>query len=390
MRRLLLVSVLLLGSLSAVALGASGHAAKTFPATGILKSLTASSLTIHGRSDVTCRLTPSSPATAGLGIGDRVKVACAGGILVRILRFGSAAPVSTVPASDANAAASPTTASAAGAITSLVASSITVTGDRALTCALNSDSPSLSGYHVGDHVKIGCANGSLVGVAKVSTTPPTPAPTPAPTTTTTAGGSGAITALSPDSITVTGDRSLTCAIKTNVTGLSSFQTGDAVRIGCVNGVLYYIVAATPPTTTTTTPAPTPTTYGIGTISALTTSTVTVTGAGTLSCELASTSPSLGDYHVGDPVEIACQNQILVGIGRNTTVAPPAPATAQAGTSGKGTITALSASSITVTGDQSLTCSIGASSPAPSAYGLTVGAHVGIACQNGVLTHLSSV
>jgi len=319
------------GLLPTSALGSNGGAVKSFYATGLVKSLSAAVLTVHGARDVRCRLTPHSPATAAVTVGDRVAVTCTGNVLIRIRDFGQ-------------------------------------------------------------------------------TTPPTPAPatTAQPTApATTAGGSGSITALSSTSITVTGDRSLTCAITTAVAGLNNFHAGDAVRIGCVDGALYYVVAATPPATTTTTTTPStaapPNSYGIGTITALTATTITVTGDRTLSCELASSSPALGDYHIGEVVKIACQNSVLTGIVANTTTAtttttttttvaaPPVPApTTQNASSGKGTITALSPTSITVTGDQSLTCAIGPSSPAPSDYGLTVGAHVGIGCVSGVLTHLSSV
>jgi len=329
MRRLLFVSALVLGALPTVALGANGGAAKTFSITGVVRSATTTSLTVHGAFDATCRLTPYSPSTGTLGVGDRVRIVCRRGVLAKILRLG--------PSVNADAGARPTS----------------------------------------------------------STT------TPLTTATATAGGTGSITALSSTSITVTGDRSITCAITASVAGLSDVHVGDVVRIGCVNGGLYYIVAAAPPATTTaTTPtttsatAPTgsPNTYGFGTISGLTATTITVTGDNTLSCELTSTSPPVGNYHVGDPVKIACQNNLLVGIVPNTNTAP-APSTSSAtqnASSGRGTITALSSTSITVTGDQTLTCAIGSSSPAPSAYGITVGAHVAIGCQNGVLSHLSSI
>src|SRR5207248_11171900 len=109
--------------------------------------------------------------------------------------------------------------------------------------------PSLDGYKIGDQVGLGCAN----GVAIVIVDKRTPAPVTTTTTTTTPQGAGArdpISALSATLITV---GPLTCSIG-STSPTVSFKVGDRVRMGCLGGVLVYVVADTdvPATTTTTT------------------------------------------------------------------------------------------------------------------------------------------
>ena len=95
--------------------------------------------------------------------------------------------------------------------------------------------------------------------------------------------------LESNKITVTGERSLTCTIGPNSPRTGDFHVGDTVRIGCLNGALYYIVNASPPpptttaTTTTTTTTSTTNDYGFGTITSLTSTTITVTGDSSLTC-----------------------------------------------------------------------------------------------------------
>ncbi|MBV8080029.1 MAG: hypothetical protein JO186_06590, partial [Actinobacteria bacterium] len=206
-------------------------------------------------------------------------------------------------------------------------------------------------------------------------------------------------------ISVTGDRTLTCSVSSTSPSLGGFHVGDAVKMGCHNGVLVGIVASTPTTSsTTTTTTATTNAYGFGTITALTSSSISVTGDRSLTCSIGSGSPAVGDYHVGDAVKMGCQNSVLYGIVHTTptttsttttTTTTPStstttttPTTTTSLASGSGTITALSASSVTVTGDSSLTCSIGSSGPNPATYGLGVGSRVSIGCTNGVLSHVT--
>jgi hypothetical protein len=418
MRRLLLLPTLVLGLAAAFAI--SGNAARSGAATsaaassGTIKALDAHSITVHSVVDITCRLTPQSPNLSRFGVGDRVKIVCADGVLKRI-RNASAGPTvahgqTTAPpvkSPDAQPAATQTNGNTYGfgAIAVLGPTSIGVIGERPLTCALGPASPRLGDFHVGDRVKVACQNGFLVAIAADSPTGP-PATTSAPTTTsatTTAGGNGTLTALTPTSLTVTGDRSLTCSVGSSSPATGQFHVGAAVKIGCVNGALYYIVGATPPPSTTTT-STTPTTitsanaYGIGTISGLSPTTISVTGESPLTCEIGSSSPPLGDYHVGDAVKLGCQNHVLYGIIKSTTATTSTTTSTSATTTttaaptttatGSGTITALSPSAVTVTGDRALTCTIAATGPSPADYQLGLGAHVTIGCVNGVLAHIS--
>ena len=323
--------MLLLGFVSAVALGANeppGPGATrntTLAAAGAITSLTPSSLTVHGAFDVTCKLTSRSPVTAGFGVGQRVKVACPGGLLAKIRRIGPPAGTPTATAGAESAPAPGTTSSGAGAITALGASAITVTGDRTLTCAIGSGSPSTGDFHLGDAVKIGCVNGALHYIARagISTTASTTT-IPAKTDATSSYGLGSIGSLSPTTIAVTGDRPLSCELTSASPALAAFQVGDHVKIACRNLVLVAIAladgTAAATTTTTTTPSTTTATasqnsYGVGTITALSSTSVTVTGDRDATCAIAPGGPSPVDYHlgVGGQVTIACTNGVLAHV-----------------------------------------------------------------------------
>ena len=299
----------------------------------------------------------------------------------------------TAPATGADPPATTTTTStvygsASGAITALSATSITVND---LTCARSSSSPSLDGYKVGDQVGLGCANG--VAIVIVDKRAPAPVTTTTTTTTTTPQGAGArdpISALSATSITV---GPLTCSIG-STSPTVSFKVGDRVRMGCLGGVLVYVIAdtdvpanTTTTTTTTTTPAPPPVT---------TTTTPVVTRGGTLTaigehsltvdsltCYLYPTSPSLTGFKVGDHVGVACQSNVLIKIVALSDEPQQQPRDELQ--TRLGSITALSPTSITVDG---LTCSIGASSPSVAGYKL--GDKVGIGCSNAVLVKIGAL
>jgi hypothetical protein len=289
------------------------------------------------------------------------------------------------PATGADPPATTSTAtvygSASGAIAALSATSITVTD---LTCTRNAGSPSLDGYKVGDAVGLGCANGAVIVI--VDKRPPSTT-----TTTTPAQGSGArdpISALSATSITV---GPLTCSLGPSSPSVP-FKIGDRVKIGCIGGVLAYVVAdndvpKTPTTTTsTTTPAPpAETTAPIvtrgGTLTAIGEHSLTVDG---LTCYLYPSSPSITGFKVGDRVGVACQANVLVKIV-SLGDEPKAPALQPPRDDLQtrlGPITALSTTSITVDG---LTCSVGPSSP--NVAGFELGDKVGIGCSSGVLVKI---
>jgi hypothetical protein len=280
------------------------------------------------------------------------------------------------PATGADPPATSTTAtvygSASGAIAALSATSITVND---LTCTRTSSSPSLDGYKVGDQVGLGCANGAATVIVDKRTTTTT---TTSSTTTTTSQGAGArdpISALSATSITV---GPLTCSLGPSSPSVA-FKVGDRVKIGCLGGVLAYVVADTDAPKPTTT-EPTTTTTAIvtrgGTLTAIGEHTLTVDG---LTCYLYPSSPSLTGFKLGDRVGIACQSNVLLKIV--ALADEPKPDRDEVQTK-FGPITALSTTSVTVDG---LTCSLGPSSP--SVAGFKLGDKVGIGCSNGVLVKI---
>ena len=306
MRRLLFLPLVLLGFASAVAIGSNDSrtiAAKSSVA-GTISALSSTSITVHSVFDVTCKIMHDSPKLADYAVGDQVKIRCEHGILTRLKHaVGAAAtPGGSTSGNNSEHATTTTpgttsTASGLGAITSISTSSstVTVTGDRSLTCTLVTSSPSLAGYHVGDHVRIGCLNGALYVITRTDLPPPTSTTTTIPAATSTIGHqpvrirarSGLLS--SATSIEVTGDRSLTCSIGAGSPTLGDYHVGDHVKMGCQNGVLVAIVRDTT-TTTTTAPAPsttttatstTPTSYTsvTGSITALSASSISVTGDG---------------------------------------------------------------------------------------------------------------
>jgi hypothetical protein len=301
------------------------------------------------------------------------------------------------PATGADPPATTTTTatvygSASGAIAVLSATSITVND---LTCTRTSSSPSLDGYKVGDQVGLGCANGVMIVIVDKR---PAATTTTTTTTTTAVQGAGArdpISALSATSITV---GPLTCALGPSSPSVP-FKVGDRVKIGCLGGVLAYVIADNDvPTTTapsTAPPEPTTTTAAVvtrgGTLTAIGEHTLTVDG---LTCYVYPSSPTVTGFKVGDRVGVACQSNVLikiVALGDEPKPSdgvipkigvPPSDDRHDELQTRLGAITALSTSSITV---DSLTCSVGASSP--SVTGFKLGDNVGIGCANGVLVKI---
>src|SRR5262249_14998175 len=187
-----------------------------------------------------------------------------------------------------------------GAITALGGGSISVTGDRTLTCTLGPDSPSLTEFHVGDHVKIGCRNGVLYGIVRTDTPPATTTTASTTTAKTVTDATGPITTLSVDRVSVGGEHPLSCPIGDGSPSTDGFHIGDYVRMYCVNGGLYALIKVEAPgttTTQTTTTNPIVYTAATGTITALTDGSITVTGEHTLTCPIGASSPSTAGFHV---------------------------------------------------------------------------------------------
>jgi hypothetical protein len=168
-----------------------------------------------------------------------------------------------------------------------------------------------------------CLNGALYLLRHNDPTTTTTTTTTTATTTTTpqtyAAISGTISALG-SSITVQGDgAALTCTLGTGTPSTAGFAVGNAVRMYCLNGALYLLRHNDPTTTTTTTTASTTTTtpvvtsYGTGTITALSADQITVTGDAALSCSIGAGSPSVTGYHVGESVKLYCRSGALYAL-----------------------------------------------------------------------------
>lgn len=222
------------------------------PVKGVVAGLSASGVSVSdGHHTLSCALAGRSPSLAGYAVGDRVQAQCrrTGGHLVLVrIRHLSAAP--------AAGAGSAEPVSFGGTVTALSATSVSLhDGNRDLTCAIDGTSPSTSGLAVGAHAKVVCRNGVLTAwVSATAPAPPAPVPTPAP-------------------------------------------------------------APNPPDPS---PAPTPSpspqnfTTAAGTLTALSSTSVTVHSSehGDVSCSVTDASPHLGDYHLGDHVKMACADAVL--------------------------------------------------------------------------------
>jgi hypothetical protein len=276
----------------AVALPATAAEGATLK--GVLVSVTPSALAVKDAKGVvtTCARAAKSPSLDGYAAGDRVQAACArtGGKLVlsKIRRF---------PASTAALSHETEPTKFGGVVTALSDGAISLhDGDRDLTCSIGASSPSTAGVKVGTHVKVSCAKGVLVAIA--------------PVTTSDAGRAyeGTVTAVSATSISVhTAHGDGTCAVGEGSPSVTGIKVGDQVKVGCVGGALKVLVRPEP----TATSGDTHTVTVAGTLSALSSSSLTVHGEhGDVSCTVPSTA-RLGDFHVGDRVGMACTDGALL-------------------------------------------------------------------------------
>jgi hypothetical protein len=303
-------------------------------------------------------------------------------LLVPLFLLGFATAVALAATSVASSRASATTASTAGVIHKLNARSITVHGKNSLTCRIGPGSPAVGSFHVGSHVLIGCVNGVLFTITRTGST----ARNAVNVGTSTSGVAGTIANLTDGSITVhSAESSLTCAIGATSPHTAGFKVGDPVRIGCLNGALYYIVLEHPSTTTTTSSWTTLVSI-TGTIATLADGSITVhSNDSSLTCPIGSSSPSTAEFKTGQSVRMYCvaggalYYLVSTTPPPTTTTTTTTSATAIVGISG--TITSLGDGSITVhSGDGSLTCPIGTSSPSTAAF--KVGDSVRMYCYSG--------
>ena len=253
---------------------------------GAVTALSATSISLHdGDRDFTCSIGASSPSTAGVKVGQHLNVACSNGVLVAIT------PVTSGRAYE-------------GTVSAVSATSITVhTAGGDGTCTVGDGSPSVAGVKVGDRVLAGCKAGTnqLVLLKEL-----------APTTTPPKGqtGAGTVSAVSSTSLTVhTDGGDVTCTVGDGSPSVAELHVGDRVTFGCLGGVLKVLVRPTPPPPPPPTAPPTgdghTTTTVSGTLSALSSSSITVHGErGDVTCTVSATA-RLGDFHVGDRVGMAC-------------------------------------------------------------------------------------
>ena len=322
MRRPAWIAAALVASV-AVALPAAAADAQTIR--GVLASVSSSAVAVKDATGIvtTCALAPKSPSVTGYSAGQRVQVQCArakgGLVLVRVRLLTATSPGSTDETKPVTFA---------GAITALSDGSISLhDGNRDLTCTLDASSPSTTGFAVGQHARVACVNGALAKIGAVTAPaaapnptgdPKPPPPPPPPPPHKTVGALGTLTALSTSSVTVhTDGGDVTCTVGDGSPALGDFHVGDRVKMGCVDGNLVVLAKADapPPTTTPAAPPPPPATTVSGTISALSTSALTVHNdeRGDVTCSLGPSSPRLGDYHLGDHVGMACVGGALVKI-----------------------------------------------------------------------------
>jgi hypothetical protein len=258
------------------------------------------SISLHdGDRDLTCSIGASSPSTAGVKVGQHVKVSCSNGVLVTL------APVTSGDAGRAYE----------GTVTALSTTSITVHTDKGDgTCALGDGSPSVADVKVGDRVLAGCKVGTsqLVYLKKLAASADKPSgekPNGAGAAHKTTGAAGTVSALSATSLTVhTDGGDVTCTVDGGSPTVANVHVGDKVKMGCVDGVL--TVLALSDSASGSGDGHTATTVA-GTLTALSSSALTVHGEhGDVSCTVTATA-RLGDFHVGDRVGMACIDGALL-------------------------------------------------------------------------------
>ena len=88
---------------------------------------------------------------------------CVNGAFYKLIKTDTPPPATTPPTTTTTPVVY---SSGTGAITTLSADRITVTGDAVLSCTLSATSPSVTGYHVGDKVKMYCQGDALYALIK--------------------------------------------------------------------------------------------------------------------------------------------------------------------------------------------------------------------------------
>ena len=270
---------------------------------GMIASISHHTVAVKSPSSIvtTCAVAQVSPSLSGYAAGDPVQMVCRSRkgrlVLARIRHLLPAA-------GGAEERHRPTYFG--GAITALSDSSISLhDGDRDLTCALDSSSPSTSDFKLGQHVKVECAGGKLVTIAAITQAD--------------AGRYyvGVVNALDGSGVTLqTGARPRHLHDRRGLTEHGRAQVGDKIGMGCKASTMQLVLirkldggdASPPPPTTPTTHT---TTGARGAVSALSSTSVSVlTDGGTVTVGLGSASPALGELKVGDRVSMKCVDGVL--------------------------------------------------------------------------------
>jgi hypothetical protein len=257
--------------------------------------------------------------------------------------------------------------------------SISVHGGITTTCNLARHSPSLAKVAVGDRVRAVCVrrrHGGLVltKLRKDRSVPPASKDTRPVTF------GGVITALTDSSISLhDGDRDLTCSIGPDSPKTDGFKVGQHAKVACADGVLVAIAA------------PDVGRYFVGTISALTDGSITLsTEHGPATCTITALSPSTASVKVGDKVGMGCRASTmeLVLLKRLDGETPPAPTT-HTELHANGVIRELGDRGVALTTDGgNVACMRGEQSPSLDGY--AVGDTVAISCVDGLLTEIEHV
>jgi hypothetical protein len=306
MRRVTRGLTFLSALLATLAVAVPASAAEGRMLKGVLVSVTSTAVAVKDSKAVvtTCARAAKSPSLDGYATGDPVQAACTrtGGKLVL-------AKIRHLPASSGSTSNDTGSTKFGGVVTALSDGAISLhDGDRDLTCSIGASSPSTTRVKVGLHVNVFCSNGVLVAIALVSTGD--------------AGRAyeGTVTAVSATSITVhTAHGDGTCTVGDGSPSTAGVKVGDRVLAGCKTGtnqlvLLKKLAAATDEPKPPAPPPPTADGHTVtvaGTLSALSSSSVTVHGEhGDISCTVPATA-RLGDFHIGDRVGMACTDGVLL-------------------------------------------------------------------------------
>lgn len=161
------------GVLVSIAPVTSADAGRWF--TGAVVSVTGDGLTLqteHG--PVTCKITPASPSTASLKVGDKIGMGCRMTtmelVLIRPLGDDGTPPPSPTPPPPGGDGGH-TELKARGAISVIGPHEIGVQTDGGVVgCSLGEHSPGVGDFKAGDAVQIECVDGTLTEIERLETT----------------------------------------------------------------------------------------------------------------------------------------------------------------------------------------------------------------------------